>query len=193
MSPTKRVAKRMRRLVTLRSRSRNLFVCKFPMRMEKIKATSKYSLVDNADFVGVKLHSETTSDYTNGEYTDMHLIYDLAGGNGRLTQRMYQEQDPRRRCPHLTTSANIDKRLRETGSFKIRRPNAGQERSVLTNLTESRVFQRFPIPCRQVQDRLLLNCVFCTKWCGRLCVLKACPPSTCRKFNSYEMTITPIG
>lgn len=83
------------------------------------------------------------SDYTNEEYADMHLIYGRAGGNGRLAQRMYQEQYPRRCCPHHTTFTNIDRRLRETGTFQITRRNAGQERSVRTPDTENRVLQRF--------------------------------------------------
>lgn len=51
---TKRVAKRMRGLRTPCSRRRNLLVCKFPVRMEKIGTVFNYSLVATAEFAGVK-------------------------------------------------------------------------------------------------------------------------------------------
>ncbi|GBM49337.1 hypothetical protein AVEN_148666-1 [Araneus ventricosus] len=114
----------------------------------------------------------------------MHLIYGRAGGNGRLAQTMYQEQYPRRRCPHRTTFANIDRRLLETGPFEITRPNAGQERSVRTPEEVSTSAQSIAAELARID---------CTKWCGRSCVLKTCTPSTCRKSNSYAMTITLIA
>lgn len=81
----------------------------------------------------------------NEEYANMHLICGRAGGNGRLAQRMYQEQHPWRRYPHDTSVTDIDLRLRETEPLQITRCNVGQEENVRTPEIEIRVLQRYAV------------------------------------------------
>ncbi|GFT14506.1 uncharacterized protein NPIL_602111 [Nephila pilipes] len=44
---------------------------------------------------------------------------------------MYQQQYPRRRCPHHSTFAMIDRLLRKTGTFHSARSEAGRPRNIL--------------------------------------------------------------
>lgn len=62
----------------------------------------------------------------------MHLINGRVGGDERPAQRIYQEQYLKRVCPHRTIFTKIDRRLRQSGFFKITRRNAGKECSVRT-------------------------------------------------------------
>lgn len=48
------------------------------------------------------------SDYVNGEYADMYLIYGRADGNRRLAQMMYQKQYLMRHHTTFTIIASID-------------------------------------------------------------------------------------
>lgn len=147
---TKTVAKQKWRLRALWSRKRNLLVCKLPTRMEKIKATNKYSLIGIAEFGGVQLHSETSCQITR--MSNMHLIYGQARRSGPLSQRIYQERYQRSCCRCDTTFTKIDRRVREMGSFETAKCNIGYECSVCTSETENRICNGLPFPCCPVCD-----------------------------------------
>ncbi|GFT67321.1 hypothetical protein TNCV_2359812 [Trichonephila clavipes] len=49
------------------------------------------------------VQKEAMPDYTNEEYTDMHLMDGRTDCIGRLAHRMYQDHFPERRFPHHTT------------------------------------------------------------------------------------------
>lgn len=66
--------------------------------------------------------------FTNEEMADIHLIYGEALGNSREAVRIYENRFPRRIVPDARTFTAIHRRLRETGSMRITRPNAGRER-----------------------------------------------------------------
>ena len=56
------------------------------------------------------------------------MIYGEALGNSREAVRIYENRFPRRIVPDARTFTAIHRRLRETGSMRITRPNAGRER-----------------------------------------------------------------
>jgi hypothetical protein len=60
------------------------------------------------------------AEFTNNEYADMLSMYGLARGNGHEAKRQYAEHFPNRRIPHHSTFAAVDRRLRETGTIKVR-------------------------------------------------------------------------
>jgi hypothetical protein len=72
------------------------------------------------------------------EMAGMHLIYGRAYGNSREARRLYQQSFPQRHLPHWQTFVNIDRRLRETRTFKPVTANWGRPLSVQTpNLEEN--------------------------------------------------------
>jgi transposase len=76
--------------------------------------------------------------YTFQEMADMHLIYGRAYGNSREARRRYQQNFLQRHLPHRQTFVNINRRLRETGTFQPVTANWGRPLSVQTpNLEEN--------------------------------------------------------
>nr|CAI5829179.1 unnamed protein product [Callosobruchus analis] len=67
--------------------------------------------------------------YSFDEMTDMLLIYGEAKNNGRQAVRLYVQKFSNRRIPHHSTFASIEMRLRETGNLRIKRNNAGRQRT----------------------------------------------------------------
>jgi hypothetical protein len=70
--------------------------------------------------------------YTSQEMADMHLIYGREYGNSSETRRLYQQSFPQRHLPLRQTFVNIDRRLRETGTFQPVTANWGNPLSVQT-------------------------------------------------------------
>lgn len=71
--------------------------------------------------------------FTFEELSDVHLIYGEAKGNGRLSARLYRACYPQKmNMPLLSTFASINRRLRETESFVIKRYDTGRNRNVRT-------------------------------------------------------------
>nr|CAI5825460.1 unnamed protein product [Callosobruchus analis] len=70
--------------------------------------------------------------YSFDEMTDMLLIYGEAKDNGRQAVPLYVQKFPNRRIPHHSTFASIEMRLRETGNLRIKRNNAGRQRTTRT-------------------------------------------------------------
>ena len=68
-------------------------------------------------------------EYTYEELTDMLLVYGFCQGNGRGSVRVYRDRFPNRRIPNRTIFANIERRLRETGTLKARIHNSGRPRT----------------------------------------------------------------
>lgn len=66
--------------------------------------------------------------FTNEQMADMHLVYGEAQGNAREAVRIYTDRFPDRIVPDSRTFTAIHRRLRETGSLTVARPNAGRER-----------------------------------------------------------------
>lgn len=73
----------------------------------------------------------------------MHHVYGEAQGNGRETQRIYQEGYPQRKLPHHTTFASINRRLREYCSLEINKSTVGRPRSVRTPVLEEAVLDKY--------------------------------------------------
>lgn len=84
-------------------------------------------------------------EYTNGEYSDMHVIFCRAGGKGRIAQRTCQGQNIRRFAVRtIAPFTNIDRQMRKAGYFQITNCNAGPERSVrIPETLNHRVFTRY--------------------------------------------------
>lgn len=77
--------------------------------------------------------------YSYGELADMHLIYGRTYGNSRAAQRLYQETFPQRRCPSRKMFTNVDRHLRETGSFSPVTHDIGLPRTSRTHDAEEQV------------------------------------------------------
>lgn len=71
---------------------------------------------------------DTTNLFTFEEQTDMLLIYGEVHKNGVAAVRKYHETFPTRRIPNRKTFEAIERRLRETGTLKPQRQNAGRQR-----------------------------------------------------------------
>ncbi|GFS86307.1 hypothetical protein TNCV_1680741 [Trichonephila clavipes] len=58
--------------------------------------------------------------YTNAEFADIHFIYDLANGNGRVSVRLYiyGEIYPTRRQLNFQTFTRVHQNFAEHGSFR---------------------------------------------------------------------------
>lgn len=57
--------------------------------------------------------------FTFNEYADMQLCYGAANTNAHEARRTYAERFPGRQLPCHVTFVNVDRRLRETGTFKV--------------------------------------------------------------------------
>ena len=72
-------------------------------------------------------HLQTTMDQlANNELADMHLVYGMANCNSIRTTRKYRERFPNRQVPAHQTFAAIHRKLRETGTLRVTRPDAGR-------------------------------------------------------------------
>lgn len=80
--------------------------------------------------------------YTYAEQTDMLLVLGYCEGNCRRSVRVYGERFPNRRVPNHKTFANIERRLRETGSFRPATANRGRARSIRTPHVEEEILER---------------------------------------------------
>jgi len=78
-------------------------------------------------------------EYSFEEFADIVFVYGKADGNGRLAQRIYEETYPNRTIPHHSTFASVFHRLRGTGHFEVKRPNAGRPREVRTPQLEEEI------------------------------------------------------
>jgi len=79
--------------------------------------------------------------YSFNEYADMHLAYGAAGENAHEARRIYTARFPGRVIPSVNTFASVDRRVRETGSFVVNRPDAGRQRRVRTVEFEENVLE----------------------------------------------------
>ena len=79
--------------------------------------------------------------YSTDEQTDMLLVYGFCQGNGRESVRVYQQRFPNRRIPNHKTFARIERRLRETGTLRPKRLDAGRPRTVRTAEHEEAVLE----------------------------------------------------
>ena len=68
--------------------------------------------------------------YTTREMAQMHFVYGEAHGNAVEAQRIYAQRFPHRNVPNSRTFTSLHRRLMETGSFRISRPDAGRPRSL---------------------------------------------------------------
>lgn len=80
--------------------------------------------------------------YTNAEQVDMLLVFGFCQGNGRESIRVYRERFPNRRVPNHQTFANIERRLRENGSFQSRNADRGRQRTTRTADLEEQILDR---------------------------------------------------
>lgn len=81
--------------------------------------------------------------FTFPELADIHLVYGMAEGNTREAQRIYRQRYPDRHVPHHATFMQVDLRLRESGSFSLRKQDTGRIRTRRTVEFEEEVLQRF--------------------------------------------------
>lgn len=80
--------------------------------------------------------------YSNSEMADIHFMYGCANGNAYQAQRLYAEAFPNRLLPSDKLFTKLHQRLREYGSFSVRKSDAGRPRSVSTPEAEVNVLQR---------------------------------------------------
>ncbi|KAF8792294.1 hypothetical protein HNY73_003909 [Argiope bruennichi] len=79
--------------------------------------------------------------YKHREVADMHLVYGMANCNGREALRMYLQKYPSRKMPSRSFFATIHRRLCETGSLDVHKPDSGRQRISRTVDAEERVAQ----------------------------------------------------
>jgi hypothetical protein len=72
----------------------------------------------------------------------MLLVYGFCEGNGRRSVRIYMERFPNRRIPNHQTFANIERHLRETGSFEKKFEGRGRMRTTRTVEKEEAILER---------------------------------------------------
>ncbi|GFX02091.1 DUF4817 domain-containing protein [Trichonephila clavipes] len=77
--------------------------------------------------------------FTNSELADIHFIYGLADGNGRVAVRLYRERYPTRRQPNHQTFARVHQNLVERGSFRATIEGTGRRRIARTPIFEEGV------------------------------------------------------
>ena len=70
--------------------------------------------------------------YTPEEMADIHLAFGEARKNARRAKQLYAAKFPERRCPTSWTFQDMDRRLRETGTFRSGTDRRGRPRSVRT-------------------------------------------------------------
>lgn len=96
--------------------------------------------------------------YSNSEKVDMLLVYGFCQGNGRQSVRVYMERFPGRRIPNHQTFANIERHLRETGSFERKFEGRGRNRTTRTIENEEDILVRVEeepnISTRQLEHEL---------------------------------------
>lgn len=94
--------------------------------------------------------------YTNEEMADIHMIYGETRGNARQAAILYRDRFPNRNVPNIRTFTAIHRRLRETGAFKVTRPDAGRQRVHFEQ--EQEILQYFEVnpqaSCRSCADNL---------------------------------------
>jgi len=79
--------------------------------------------------------------FTSQEYTDMIVIYGIAGENTRMAVRIYAERFPGRVHPTKKTILRVVQRLRETGCLMHNRVNQAVRRRRVRD--EKRVLDAF--------------------------------------------------
>ncbi|KAF8770617.1 hypothetical protein HNY73_018123 [Argiope bruennichi] len=79
--------------------------------------------------------------YKHRELADVHLVYGMANCNGRKALRMYRQKYPSRKMPSRSFFATIHRRLCETGSLDVHKPDSGRQRISQTVEAEERVVQ----------------------------------------------------
>lgn len=77
--------------------------------------------------------------YSFEDLADIHFVYGLADGNALEAQRLYAIRFPNRRLPNDRTFTNSHRHLREYGSFKTSRRDAGRPRVARNPLTEEQL------------------------------------------------------
>lgn len=78
-------------------------------------------------------------DFTFNEYADMYMMYGFSNGNANMAEQEYRVRFPNRRHPTGNVFRRLDLRLRETGSFYKRNPNAGRPRQRRTLQLEEEI------------------------------------------------------
>ncbi|GFR00619.1 uncharacterized protein TNCT_105221 [Trichonephila clavata] len=89
-------------------------------------------------------------------FTDMNLVYGMANCNRREALRMYRQKNPSRNMPSRSFFATIHRRLCETGSLDVHKPDSGRQRISRTVDAEERVvhaLQRNPSTSIRVVSR----------------------------------------
>lgn len=77
--------------------------------------------------------------YSNTEYADMHLVLGECHGNSEMAVRRYSEKFPNRHIPNRKTFISVDRRLRETGTFKPAAHMRGRRITVRTLRNEENI------------------------------------------------------
>lgn len=57
--------------------------------------------------------------FTFAELADMHLCYGAANSNALAARRLYAQRFPQRVLPSHVLFANVDRRIRETGTVHV--------------------------------------------------------------------------
>jgi len=81
-------------------------------------------------------------EYTFAELTDMLLVYGEARCNSREAERIYRRKFPNRRHPSRKIFPNIERRIRETGTLSVTRPDVAPRRTARTVAAEEEILER---------------------------------------------------
>lgn len=79
--------------------------------------------------------------FTFAEKADMHLMYGIANCNGRKALRLYHERFPNRTMPDHKIFPRLHRQLCDSGSFHVKRPDAGRWRHVRDPEMEERILR----------------------------------------------------
>ncbi|KAG8300773.1 Polynucleotide 5'-hydroxyl-kinase nol9 [Homalodisca vitripennis] len=96
------------------------------------------------------------------EYTDMILIYGKVNKNGLAAVQEYRDTFPHRRTPDRKTFEAVERRLRETGSFKPKRIDTGRQRSARNYNNEQAIINAVELSPTTSTRRLSLPCATLT-------------------------------
>ena len=89
-------------------------------------------------------HLQTTIDQLpNSELADEHLFHGMANYNSKRAARMYRERFLNRHVPAHQIFAAIHRRLGETGTISVARPDAGRSRAVRDPDMEDDILDHF--------------------------------------------------
>jgi hypothetical protein len=102
--------------------------------------------------------------FYHSEMTDITLRYGSADGVALRAQALYREKFPTRRVPHSQKFLAAVQRLRESGTFRMRSADRGQERTPRVLDLEPQILEIWKKTRQHVPGSWLVNFMFLSLW-----------------------------